>query len=90
VATAFGGQVAEAARLAKQALDTGKDDPDALWKAGLVLLTRAGEPANAATAIDRALALNPSSAYAWMAKGYVLAFANSADRGWMRSAAPFA
>jgi TolB-like protein len=65
----LGAEVEEAARLARQAIDTGKGDPDALWMAGIVLLTSAGETANAGNAIDRALALNPNSAYAWMAKG---------------------
>jgi TolB-like protein/class 3 adenylate cyclase/tetratricopeptide (TPR) repeat protein len=77
----FGTQSEEAVRLARLAIDTGKGDPDALWMAGAVLLTFAGESANAANAIDRALALNPNSAYAWMAKGYVLAFSNVGDKG---------
>jgi tetratricopeptide (TPR) repeat protein len=47
----------------------------------LVLSTFAGETANAANAVDRALALNPNSAYAWMAKGYLLAFGNAGDKG---------
>jgi TolB-like protein len=77
----LGAYVEEAAALARHALDTGKADPDALWMAGVVLFTFAGETANAANAIDRALALNPNSAYAWMAKGYVLAFSNAGDKG---------
>jgi adenylate cyclase len=77
----LGAEVEEAARLARRAIDTGRGDPDALWMAGIVLLTSAGETANAANAIDRALALNPNSAYAWMAKGYVLAFSNAGDKG---------
>jgi adenylate cyclase len=77
----FGAYAEEAARWARQALDTGESDPDALWMAGLALFTFAGETANAANAIDRALALNPNSAYAWMAKGYVLAFSNAGDKG---------
>jgi TolB-like protein/Tfp pilus assembly protein PilF len=77
----LGAEIEEAARLARRAIDTGRGDPDALWMAGIVLLTSAGETANAANAIDRALALNPNSAYAWMAKGYVLAFSNAGDKG---------
>jgi adenylate cyclase len=77
----LGAEVEEAARLARRAIDTGRGDPDALWMAGIVLLTSAGETANAANAIDRALALNPNSAYAWMAKGYVLASSNAGDKG---------
>ena len=39
--------------------------------AAFTLLYLAGERAIAATAIDRALTLNPNSAHAWMARGYV-------------------
>jgi tetratricopeptide (TPR) repeat protein len=85
----LGAEVEEAARLARRAIDTGRGDPDALWMAGIVLLTSAGETANAANAIDRALALNPNSAYAWMAKGYVLAFSNAGDKG-VDALVPFA
>ena len=77
----FGAYAEEAAGLARHALDNGKGDPDVLWMTGLVLLTFAGETANAANAIDRALAVNPNSSYAWMAKGYVLAFGNAGDKG---------
>lgn len=63
----------EAAAFARQALQTGKDDPDTLWMAGFTLLPFAGERAVAASAIDRALVLNPNSAHAWMARGYVSA-----------------
>ncbi len=64
-------EAAEALRLAKQALDAGKDDPDALWMAGLTLSHFAGEHPTAAGAVDRALALNPNSAHAWMARGLI-------------------
>jgi adenylate cyclase len=65
------GEAAEAATLAKQALEAGKDDPDALWMAAVTLQRFAGEHAVAVAAIDRALMLNPNSAHAWMARGYV-------------------
>jgi TolB-like protein/class 3 adenylate cyclase len=64
-------EAAEAVTLARQALETGKDDPDALWMAAFTLFFLVGEHAIAATAIDRALTLNPNSAHAWMARGYV-------------------
>jgi TolB-like protein len=64
-------EAAEAVTLARQALEAGKDDPDALWMAAFTLLLLTGEHAVAATAIDRALTLNPNSAHAWMARGYV-------------------
>ena len=62
---------AEAVAFARQALETGKDDPDTLWMAGFTLVPFAGERAVAAAAIDRALVLNPNSAHAWMARGTV-------------------
>jgi adenylate cyclase len=66
----------EGLRLARQGLAAGKDDPDALWMAGWTIANLAGEHAAGATAIERALALNPYSAYAWMASGYVSCYRN--------------
>jgi adenylate cyclase len=53
---------ADVVRLARQAIATGKDDPDALSGAGLTIAYLAGDHAAAARAIDRALALNPNLA----------------------------
>jgi TolB-like protein/class 3 adenylate cyclase len=64
-------EVAEAVALAWEALEAGKDDPDALWMAAFTLFYFTGEHAITATAVDRALALNPNSAHAWMTRGYV-------------------
>jgi adenylate cyclase len=63
--------IADGVHLARQALEAGKDDPDALWMAGDAISILAHEHATAAGAIDRALKLNPNSAHAWMAKGWV-------------------
>ena len=62
-------EVAQAVRLARQALETGKDDPDALWMGGWAISHLAGDKATGESAVDRALLLNPNSAYAWMARG---------------------
>ena len=62
-------EVAEGARLARQAIEAGKDDPDALWMGGFSMPSLAGDKATAESAVDRALLLNPNSAYAWMARG---------------------
>jgi len=62
-------EVAEGARLARQAIETGKDDPDALWMAGYSMPSLAGDKATGESAVDRALLLNPNSAYAWKARG---------------------
>jgi len=40
------------------------------------LLLLAGEAAMAAAALDRALALNPNTAHAWMARGRIDAWRN--------------
>ncbi len=66
--------VAESVRLARRAAEVGKDDPDTLWMAAFALSVFAGEHAVAASAIERALTLNPNSAQAWNAKGWVSCF----------------
>jgi adenylate cyclase len=73
-------EIAEALRLARQALESGKDDPDVLWMAGDTLLFLAGEHATAQSAIDRALMLNPNSAHAWMASGWVSGYQNQPNK----------
>jgi adenylate cyclase len=72
-------QIAESVRLATQAIETGKDDPDALWMAALTLAVLAGDKAMAVDAVDRALTLNPNSAYAWSTRGWVAALRDQSD-----------
>jgi tetratricopeptide (TPR) repeat protein len=72
-------EIAEALAFSRMALEVGKDDPDTLWMAAATLAIFAGERAIAAAAIDRALTLNPNSAHAWMACGWV--FGASAQPG---------
>jgi TolB-like protein len=69
-------EIAEGVRLAAEAIDTGKDDPEALWMGGFTLAYVAGERATAASVIARALTLNPNSAQAWSASGWVSAWQN--------------
>jgi adenylate cyclase len=64
-------EAAEAVAFARHALEAGKDDPDVQWMTAFTLFYFAGERAVATTAVDRALALNPSSAHAWMVRGYL-------------------
>jgi TolB-like protein/Flp pilus assembly protein TadD len=73
------GEVAEAIALAKQALDTGKDDPDTLSMAAFTLSFFGGEHEIAATAVDRALAFNPNSAHAWLVCGLVRCYRGQPD-----------
>jgi adenylate cyclase len=69
-------QIADAVRLARRAIEGGNEDPDALWMGGWTIAYLAGEHLAAASAIERSLALNPNSAYAWVAKGSVSCFRN--------------
>jgi adenylate cyclase len=62
-------EIGEAVRLARRAIEAGKDDPDALWMAAHALSFFTGEHATAANVVDRALTLNPNSAHAWLVRG---------------------
>jgi tetratricopeptide (TPR) repeat protein len=68
--------IAEAVSLARQAIDAGRDDPDALWMGGWALATMAFEHAPGLSAIERSLALNSNSSIAWMFCGWLHGFAN--------------
>jgi TolB-like protein len=74
--TPSGAEVPESLRLAKQVIETGKDDPDVLWMAAFTLSHLAGEHVVAAAAVERALELNPNCAHAWMVNAYVHCFSN--------------
>jgi len=71
--------IAEACRLARQVLEAERDDADTIWQAASTLFYLAGEAAMAAAALDRALALNPNAARAWMARGYIHALRNEPE-----------
>jgi tetratricopeptide (TPR) repeat protein len=66
-----GAEIAEALQLARQAIETGNDDPDALYMAAKTLSVFAGDHATAGTTVDRALTLNPNAAHAWRVRGFV-------------------
>jgi TolB-like protein/class 3 adenylate cyclase len=66
----------ETLHLARQAIQWGKNDPEVLWMAAITLSIFADEHTLAAGIIERALALNPNSAHAWNAKGYVAYYQN--------------
>jgi adenylate cyclase len=66
-------------KLAAQAIEIGKDDPDALWMGAHALSFFAREHGKAASAVGRALMLNPNSAHAWLASGRVSCFRNQPD-----------
>jgi adenylate cyclase len=72
-------EISEATHLAAQAIEIGKDDPDTLWMGAHALSFLAREHGMAASAVGRALALNPNSAHAWMTSGRVACFRNRPD-----------
>jgi len=63
-------EIAEATRLAKRAVELGRDDAAALSRAGHVIAYVAGDLDSAVPAIDRALLLNPNLAAAWNFAGW--------------------
>jgi adenylate cyclase len=71
--------IAEACRLARQALEAERDDAETISMAAWALFRLAGEAAMAAAAVDRALALNPNAAHAWLAKGIIHAVRNQPE-----------
>ena len=64
-------EVAAALRLARQALEVARDDPDTMVAAAFTLFYGGGETAMAESVLDRALTLNPNSALGWMVRGFV-------------------
>jgi tetratricopeptide (TPR) repeat protein len=73
-------EIAEAGQLAARAIRLGNDDPDALWMGAhaTAFFTRAFGVAESAS--ERALALNPNSADAWAARGWVLILRNRSEQ----------
>jgi TolB-like protein len=61
----------EAVRLARRAIELGRDDPVALAAGGFALAYVGGDFDAGATFIDRATALNPNFSGAWHASGWV-------------------
>jgi TolB-like protein/class 3 adenylate cyclase len=71
--------IGEACRLARQALEAERDDAETIWQAAYTLFLFTGEAAMAAAALDRALALNPNAAHAWLARGHIDASRNQPE-----------
>ena len=65
--------------MARQALEAERDDAETIGQAAFTLFRLAGEAAMAAAALDRALALNPNAAHAWMARGNIHAARNQPE-----------
>jgi adenylate cyclase len=60
--------VADACRLARQALEAERDDAETISLGARTLFFLAGEVAMSAASLDRALALNPNAVHAWLAR----------------------
>jgi tetratricopeptide (TPR) repeat protein len=65
---------AEAERMARRAVEFGKEDALALATAGIALAYVVGDLDDGAAFIDQALALNPNLAWAWLFSGYTKAW----------------
>ena len=66
-------------RLARQALELARDDPETIWQAAYTLFILAGDAAMAEAVLDRALTVNPNGATAWMIRGLVHALRNQPE-----------
>src|SRR5262245_7623564 len=64
-------ETAEARRLARLAVQLGKDDATVLCQAGLALANVGGDLDDGAAFIDRALLINPNLAAGWLSGGFV-------------------
>jgi adenylate cyclase len=64
-------EIAEAARLARRAVELGPDDAIALCTAGMALAYVVGDLEDGEAFTDRALVLNPNLFWAWLFSGWV-------------------
>ena len=72
-------EIAETARLARRAVDLGKDDAAALSASGIALAFVVGDLDDGAAFIDQALALNPNLAAAWTNSGWTRIYLGESD-----------
>jgi TolB-like protein/class 3 adenylate cyclase/Flp pilus assembly protein TadD len=74
-------EVAETERLARRAVELGRDDAVALCTAGFALADILGNVDDGAALIDRALELNPNLAWAWLFSGWANVIRGNAEKG---------
>jgi tetratricopeptide (TPR) repeat protein len=72
-------EIAEAARLARRAVELGKDDAVALATSGFALAYVVGDLDAGATFTDRAFMLNPNLWLAWICSGWTKTFIGEPD-----------
>jgi hypothetical protein len=75
------GEIVEVTRLAKRAVELGKDDAIALTASGWALVYVVRDFEQGAALIDRALALNSNMAEAWLCGGWIKKLAWRARTG---------
>jgi TolB-like protein/class 3 adenylate cyclase len=73
-------EIAEGLRLARKAVEIGREDPVALNCAGSVLAFLGGEIEFGAALVDQALALNPNLAMSWFVSGFVRVSLSEPDK----------
>jgi TolB-like protein len=79
-------ETAEAERLAQRAAELGRDDAVALCMAGIVLAYVSGRLDDGSTLIDRALAMDPNLAWAWVFGSWVKIWLGDAEAAMTRAA----
>ena len=72
-------EVVEGARLARRAVELGKDDAVALTRGGHALAHLVGDLDGGIALLDRALVLNPNLAAAWFLGGFLRAWRGESD-----------
>jgi adenylate cyclase len=77
-------EIAEAERLARRAAVLGRDDALALCTAGFALAYVVGKIEDGAALIDKALQLNPNSAWAWYFSSWVKVWLGDGDTALQR------
>src|SRR5262245_6052876 len=73
-------EIAEARRLALRAVQLGKDDATVFSDAGFALAYAAGDLDDGAAFLDRALLINPNSAWGWFLGGWAKVYLGEPDR----------
>jgi TolB-like protein/class 3 adenylate cyclase/Flp pilus assembly protein TadD len=73
------GDIGEACRFARQALEAGRDDAETISGAAYTLFLFSREASMAAAALDRVVTLNPNAAHAWLFRGMIHALRNQPE-----------
>jgi len=69
----------ESIHLARQVIEAGRDDAEAIAQAAFTLYYLAGEVSTAASVLQRVSSLNPNSALTWEIKGWIHALRNEPE-----------